>query len=46
MYCGKLCFIVFDLFSFSILQMEEKSNVNLLAAGMHREAQQLIAEVF
>ena len=25
--------------------MEEKSNVNLLAAGMHREAQQLIAEV-
>ena len=27
------------------VQMEEKSNVNLLAAGMHREAQQLIAEV-
>ena len=25
--------------------MEEKSNVNLLAAGMHREAQLLIAEV-
>jgi len=26
--------------------MEEKYNVNLLAAGMHREAQQLIAEVY
>jgi dynein heavy chain 1 len=25
--------------------MEEKYNVSLLAAGMHREAQQLIAEV-
>lgn len=28
-----------------MFQMEEKYNVSLLAAGMHREAQLLIAEV-